>query len=363
MEKKGVLLNQSSHMHYNDHLAPISVIMGMPLLFEEDKDLERCLRYYPGLIAEKVEYADFNPEYLIQHYDVLFMSDLWDRDVFRAKFSQLSLKWKKQLRNVHIPHGFSDKGFYLKKAAKEDITLVYGQNMLDLFKSEGVYEELNQYVLTGNYRYTYFKMHEDHFLRIIDEEVISKFSKKQTTILYAPTWMDLEESSTFFEAHAHVLEALPEDFNLIVKLHPQLELDDTGKYYQILGRYAGKSNLQFLTNYPLIYPLLARSDLYISDMSSIGYDYLVFDKPMFFLNKYNRDPKKDRRFLLAQAGVNVRKSEFDQLFPLIESHLEKDVGKFTQLRNDLNIYTFGKEISFSELKQAIIAAYNQPPKK
>ena len=169
------------------------------------------------------------------------------------------------------------------------------QNMIDLFYHEGVLNQLNQYVITGNYRYTYYKKHKKFFDELIEKEILSHFKEKKKIIFYAPTWMDLEESSSFFDCASAVLDSLPEAYNIIVKPHPQLELDNTTLYYQILGKYHKHPRIFFLTDFHLIYPILNIADIYLGDMSSIGYDFLVFNRPMFFLNKDNRNPKKDRR--------------------------------------------------------------------
>ena len=134
---KGVGLNPQSQIHYTDHLAPLCILMDIPLLFIDALDYELGQKYYPGLKALKQEYEAFNPEFLISQYDVLFMSDLWDRNSFHERFGPLEAKYKKILRHVHCPHGYSDKAFYLKKSALEDILLVYGNSMLDMFKRTG----------------------------------------------------------------------------------------------------------------------------------------------------------------------------------------------------------------------------------
>ncbi len=357
-QKKGVAINYASHIHYNDHLAPISVIMGIPLMVVEEKDFDACKKYYPSVDIQLIDYQDFNPEYLISHFDVLFMSDLWDRDTFREKFAPLEKRYGKVMRNVHCPHGFSDKGFYLRKTAKEDIALVYGQNMLDQFKDEGVFDDLNQFVLTGNYRYTYYKMHKEHFDHLADEIVFNRLDPSKKTILYAPTWMDLEESSTFFELYTHILDNLPDDYNLIVKLHPQLELDDTSKFYQIIGKYQKRENIVFLTDCPLVFPLLARSALYLGDMSSIGYDFLAFNRPLFFLNKRDRDPDTTRGLFLYRCGVDIRPANYPNLYSIITTYLESGEDTFSSIRKKIYDYTFGEERSFNAIKQEIIAAYN-----
>jgi len=357
IEKKGVGLNPASQIHYTDHLAVVCVIMDIPLMFLEEQDYQLGVKGYPGLKAIYQEYADFGPELLIANYDVLFMSDLWDRRTFHEKFGPLEEQYNKVLRNVHCPHGFSDKGFYLMKCAMEDITLIYGQNMIDQLKYYDVFKNLNQYVISGNYRYTYYKKHRAFYDKMIQDDVLSRFPKKQTTILYAPTWLDLEESTSFFDVYDDLIGKLPDHYNMIVKLHPRLELDDTPNYYRIVGKYEGKPNVMFLKDFPWVYPLLAHSDIYIGDMSSVGYDYLAFNRPMFFLNKQKRDANTDRGLFLFKCGVEVLPKDYSKIYSIIEKSLPSDQERFSAIRQEVYAYTFGEEQPFDAIKSAIIKAY------
>lgn len=358
IEKKGVGLNPLSQTHYTDHLAVVCIIMGIPLLFIDEHDFAIGKHNYPQLDARLQKYQEFNPELLIENYDILFMSDLWDRHTFREKYAPLEEKYHKTIRHVHCPHGFSDKGFYLKKCANEDITLIYGQNMIDLIKHHGAFENLNQYVITGNYRLSYFKQHREFFDNLIANEVTNKFAKKQPTILYAPTWMDMEDSTTFFDAYSYLLDGLPNSYNMIVKLHPRLELDDTAQYYHIVGKYEHKPNILFLKDFPLVYPLLAHTDIYIGDTSSVGYDFLYFNKPMFFLNKQRKDPRSDRGLFLFRCGVDIKPDAYPLIYRFIETYLPNDKEDFSKIREDVYQYTFGPERSFADIKSDIIKAYN-----
>lgn len=359
-EKKAVGINPSSQIHYTDHLAVVCVIMDIPLLFIDEQDYKLGTKYYPQLKAKWTEYQELTPEYLIARYDVLFMSDLWDRRTFRDKYAPLEKKYHKTLRHVHCPHGFSDKGFYLKKSANEDILLIYGENMLDLLRHHQVYENLHSYVITGNYRYTYFKQHRSFYDKIVQDEVLSSFDKKRPTILYAPTWLDLEESTTFFEATASLLDNLPDTYNMIIKLHPRLELDDIASFYQILGKYEEKKNVLFLKDFPLVYPLLAHTDIYIGDTSSIGYDFLAFNKPMYFLNKRRSSPETDRGLFLFQCGVEVLPEQYSDIYSIIATTLPHDKERFSKIRSDIYKYTFGEERPFTDIKKDIIHSYNAP---
>lgn len=269
------------------------------------------------------------------------------------------MKFGKQMRHVFCPHGFSDKGFYLKEAAKEDIVLTYGQNMLDQLEHHGVLHRLSNSVITGNYRYTYYKQNQEFYDDLVKNEVLNKFIKEQPTILYAPTWSDFEDSSTFFDCYADIIGKLPSSFNMLVKLHPRLELDDAGLYYSIIGKYEDKTNIIFLKDFPLVYPLLAKTDLYLGDMSSIGYDFLAFDKPMFFLNKNGRDPKTDRGLYLFRCGTEIKGDDIASLYKTIEKVLKTDHATYSKVRQQVYHYTFAKEKSFEKIKNEIIEAYNK----
>lgn len=356
---KGAGVNPNGLLHYMDHLSPVCVLMDIPLIFD-DPECEIAKKYYPQLNAVTIDYDNLTPEYLISQYDVLFLSDLWDRDDFRKKYRALEQKYNKTIRHVHCPHGYSDKGFYLKKCAREEITLVYGQNMLDMFKRFDVMDQLEEYVITGNYRYTYFKQHRAFFDKIVQEEILSKFEKKNPLILYAPTWMDFENTTTFFDATAYLLDQLPADYNMIIKLHPRLELDDVVQYYQILGKYEDKGNVLFLKEFPLVYPLLAHSDIYIGDTSSIGYDFLIFNKPMFLINKNKQTSDNAPLF---KCGIEILPEDYPQIFRKIEKALPEDKEKFTSTRKELYHYTFGKERSFETIKEELDSLLSREPRR
>jgi CDP-glycerol glycerophosphotransferase (TagB/SpsB family) len=141
---------------------------------------------------------------------------------------------------------------------------------------------------------------------------------------------------------------------MIVKLHPRLELDDTANYYRIVGRYEGLPNVLFLKDFPLVFPLLAHADMYIGDMSSVGYDYLPFNKPMFFLNKQKRNAQTDRGLFLFRCGVEILPEDYPQIYSIIEKSLQLDQENFSKIRQEVYEYTFGEERPFSAIKADIL---------
>lgn len=260
---------------------------------------------------------------------------------------------------MHCPHGFSDKEYYLKKCAYEDIVLVYGDNMLDMLRECDIPRQNENYVICGNYRYTYYKHHKDFYRDITQQEILSKFAKQQTTILYAPTWNDTEKASSFFDAADTILGKLPSDYNIIVKLHPNLEEDNLAEVFQIQARYEDKPNILFLSQFPLVYPLLEFTDIYLGDISSLGYDFLVYNRPMFFLDQpsYQSSP---RQKYLQRCGVPIKPEQYNDLYSIIEANLPHDQERFANKRNEVYQYTFGKEKSFEQIRKEIIEACEKP---
>lgn len=349
----GVGLVPANTSHYIDHLAVVCTIMDVPLMFLDDHEYQLAERYYPNLKIEKADYLNFTPEYLIANYDILYMSDIWNREKFKRTYQELEKQYNKRLRYLFCPHGFSDKGFYLKEAAYEDIVLIYGQNMLDLLKHYGVLEFLQDYVISGNYRYTYYKQNEKFYRQIVQQEILDKFQKAQKTILYAPTWQDQENSSSFFDCCRTLLDHLPAEYNMIVKLHPRLELDDAGQMFNIIGKYEDKGNIIFIKDFPPVYPLLAIADLYIGDVSSVGYDFLTFDRPLFFINKERRNSKTERAAFLFRCGTEIFPDQMANIYNIINEQLNQANDPYSMIRNEVYQYTFGHERPFSIIREDI----------
>ncbi|MBA3722648.1 MAG: CDP-glycerol glycerophosphotransferase family protein [Parachlamydiaceae bacterium] len=359
--KKGVGLNPNNHNHFSDHLIPICVLMDMPYLVTDENYCREIQNLYPDVQPLLVEWQDVTPQYLVENFDVLYQSEYWHRLNFYSSFAALEKKYQKVMRNVHCPHGFSDKIFWFRHAVTEDILLTYGDNMFDMFKELGIEHQLNAYVRTGNYRYQYYLNNQSFFDKIVEDRIWGRFSKKQPTILYAPTCNDEEQNTTFLEAD-YIYENLPSNYNLIVKIHPALEETDAPAIYRTIGKYEKKGNIIFIKDFPLIYPILARTDIYLGDKSSIGYDFLAFNRPMFFLNQYKQQISNNRNIFLYRCGVEVMPEDYVNLYKIIDKNLSIDANKFTQIRSEMYKYTFGEPVPSKELKKAIIQSYDSSRK-
>lgn len=348
---KILALNPLSAVHYLDHLGVIAAIMGIPFLMTDPEQFKLARHYYPNLEARLEEKERVNAESIVSQYDTLFLSDYYADTPIGDYFRAAEVTYRKKLRIVHCPHGFSDKSYYLYRCAYEEMSLIYGQHMLDLFYEKNLTLKANSFVITGNYRYCYFKEYREFYRKIIENEILDHFTKQQPLILYAPTWNDSSGLTTFFSAITTILDRLPDEYNIIVKLHPNLERHHISLVYQIITAYEHKHNVLFLSRYPIVYPILQHCDIYLGDFSAVGYDFLAFNKPLFFLQE--RPP--DLMPYLHRCGHIINASEYHQLYDLIEKNLPFDQERFEKIRLETYHYTFGEEKSFLELKNEISA--------
>lgn len=355
--KKWAGLLGAEGIYQVDHLGVVCIELGIPLLFTEEKPYLLAKHYYPELQAEFLDSPATAPDHLAAKYEMIFFTNFCGKVLWEHLFNPLDLS--KKLRSVYCPHGNSDKGQaypLMESFAEEDIVFIYGQRMIDFLKEKNVFQHIENYILTGNYRYSYYQKRRDFYDALAEEEVFSKLPKSKKNILYAPTWNKGE--SSFFSACARVCNNVPEDYNLIVKLHPAMEVHHLGSVYKILAQYEHRKDILFLREFPLIYPLLAKTDIYIGDLSSIGYDFLVFNKPMFFLNEFAGTALPGNGCYLFQCGVEIPPSRYSQVYSIIQEHLPEDKQRFTKIREQTYNYTFGEPRSFASIKTQLMEFLN-----
>ena len=242
------------------------------------------------------------------------------------------------MRFVYCPHGNSDKGYSQKEGIPKDISLVYGSHMRDLLREKYPIDSL---IEVGNYRLSYYRQNQKFYDALVRQTVSIDPQKK--TLLYAPSWEDGENSTSFFEVCAKFIETTEKDFNLLIKLHPFLLEYQIGKTMRIMALYEERAH--FLIDFPPVYPLLHLADAYMGDFSSIAYDFLSFDKPLYFF-KVGNLPIHRCGMLLPQEIP---------LGKFVKETLEKNTLSFREKRQQLYTYAFGKEKNRKELLAEIAA--------
>jgi len=359
--KKIAIINSEECFYYLDHIAPLSHILQAPLLLSSEEHYETCVEYYPDILLQKMDYADFTPQFLLENFDAVIVAEVWNRSTTAKKFQGLEDSYNKKMRVIHCPHGFSDKTYVLKDSAYEDILYVFGQNFFDLLQEEGVLDHMAYFVMTGNFRYRYYKKYQEHFDALIQKKVFQGIEKREKVFLYAPTWPDAEDASSFFSFHEKLFSSVPKEYTLLVKPHPRIAVEFLAELLEIQGLAEQKENIYFIEEPLLIYPLLNQVDVYIGDMSSIGYDFLAFDRPLFFLNKLGL-PHGNRRAYLFQAGVVIGAEEMGSFWDRVKAELgcEEKEKRLSAIRKELYKYTFAPDVGFDDILEGTLDALNLP---
>jgi teichoic acid glycerol-phosphate primase len=355
--RKAACLIYGPQLHHLDHLAPLSCLMGAPLIVTEDELFAFARNFYPHLETIFYDYEQLGGG-LVQHFDVIITT--LPRPLFDEIFFFAQRLYHKRLHTIWCPHGNSDKGHlspFMEGLNTEEIALLYGEKMLDFLKQKGSFTNLKGFVFIDNFRHTFYRREKAFYQKIVEEQIT--LSRGRRLFLYAPTWDDSEKSSSFFEALPPLMTHLSPEDRLIVKLHPLLAQDL--KAEKLIWDYEEKKNVLFLKHFPPVYPLLDLVDAYIGDMSSIGYDFLTFDKPMFFLNQNRRDSKKDLGLYLYRCGIEIRPERYDDIFKLIEFYLPTDAEDFSKIRKEVYAYTFGQEKQWEALKEEIYKSFDLLP--
>ncbi|MBK7858015.1 MAG: CDP-glycerol glycerophosphotransferase family protein [Archangiaceae bacterium] len=369
-------LNYREHVHFLDHLGPVCALLGAPLLCTSDVTAALARAHYPGLRVLELDRAALSADWLAERFTGLIQTDalpvrrgytaspealaaLPDLPALRERnalmFEVMLRRAGPRLRNLHVPHGFSDKAAILKLVAFEDLALVYGQRLLELLHREGVAQHLGPHVVCGNLRFGYFQQHRAFYQRAVEVALDGALRPGRRTFLYAPTWQDGHlAASSFFEGCTAILDGLPEGDDIIVKLHPHL-LHQAGEAVRsVCERYAGRRNVVFLREHPLVFPFLARADVYLGDVSSVGYDFLAFDRPMFFLNQ------KGGAHPLFSCGTQVGPEQYRTLFTVVDRALKTDRERFGAVRAETWRAAFAPCLSAAELQAGLARACAAP---
>ncbi len=273
-------LNTGPDFHLLDHIAPLASLMNMPLFLTEEKNSELAEKYYPQVQSIYLPDLEHRLSYFADTFDALFECKYWAPHL-KQLFSDL---YSKNMRLVFCPHGQSDKGYatpLLAPYMEQDIVLVYGQLMQEMLRELKVPARS---VVVGNFRHTFYLAHQSFYDELVEKEIFSHLPRNKKTLLYAPTWNDADQATSFFESAPALFSEIPEEWNLLIKVHPLLEQRDPVHYYRIAA-LAERPNIHLLSEFPPIYPILARADAYLGDYSSVGYDFLPFGRPMLFLVK------------------------------------------------------------------------------
>lgn len=340
MRSVAILTGPFTHL---DHLGILSSLLDIPLIVTEASTYAIAHKWYPDLDVQLVDLSHLSIEYLANNFDLIFQSGkFWVAEMDPA----FTLFTQKKMRFVFCPHGNSDKGHSLKTHPEQDLYLVYGNHLFDLLQRTGALKQIKEVFKTGNYRWHYYQEHLLFYQNLVQDR-LSHFKESKPLILYAPTWGDQENYSSFLDATDQLIDELCLNFNLLIKLHPFLEEKHPSAFYRIWAKYENHPSVLFVSDIPSIYPLLAQCVAYLGDYSSIGYDALTLDLPLYFL-------AHDSSFsLLHSCGLVC---PLDNLCDFILKTIHTKQVELSDKRKEMYRYVFEETINLDTLKKAIYSA-------
>jgi hypothetical protein len=305
MKAAGILLGKDSH--HLDHLAPLCSLWEVPLFVTEERIGDLARIYYPDLEWSLVPAVEL-PSLLVQDYDTV-ISCLPRVLIEEFCFVPETLLGKK-LHTLWCPHGNSDKGWdspFMEALQDEETLLIYGNRMRHFLQAKQVHKPM---LCVGNYRLAYYERHKQFYDQLLD------LDPQKKRVLYAPTWEDQEGSSSFREGCHYVMQGVPSHAELLIKPHPHL--------YQQCPQQIEQVKEHIVADFPPVYPLLASCALYIGDRSSIGYDFLFFERPMIFLRPSGFKGSHPEGLALTECGPVLDCAAYGQIGKIIASLLQQN---------------------------------------
>ena len=216
----------------------------------------------------------------------------------RAQLAKKDVYWN-GFKQVQAFHGVSSKGVKFNTWMSDfDLLLLPGRrektNFEQLFSEHRVLDvsqDAPQMAMIGHPKAD----------RIVRSKITRELARRdlklddKITVLYAPTHGAL---SSFFAWGETIIDAIPPTCNLIVKPHPSLATtaDSEGAGHDLarIQKKLENRGALWLPHAPDVMPLMAASDILITDYSSVAEEWLVFDRPMIFADHLAHATGRDR---------------------------------------------------------------------
>ncbi len=346
MEAAGLVYTTSAH--HLDHIAPLCLLLDLPLIVTDPGIYAQATTYYPQLIVYEIDELHLI-DFIAKRFGLLI--SCLPACLLSKIFLTLEHLYGKKITSIWCPHGSSDKGYHFagKTGLQEErFAFIYGQKMRDFFREKNIFPNLRQTISIGNYRHSYYTNVKPLYIDIFEKSIGSQFTEKKPLILYAPTWEDEFQTHSILQIAPHLIETLPADYNLLIKIHPNVSIQQAHKIELMIETYQHRPNIGFLTDFPLIYPILDQTAIYVGDRSSIGYDFLTYNRPMLFIDTVTNHP-------LNQCGPTIHPDSIDEFYDILQDHLSVDPAPFKQVRADLCAYTFDPLSDKDTIKSQFIA--------
>lgn len=185
----------------------------------------------------------------------------------------------------------------------------------------------------------------------LKQNYLSKNDNEKMNILIAPSW---GEGSLLNEFGIRIIDKISEieNINITIRPHPQSRISEKKLIDKLIAYSKNRNNIKWHFD-DLNYEILSKSDLLITDFSSIVFDYIfLFSKPFIYsTEKFNKDiydasDAKDMPFdfkIFEELGEELTEKNLNEL----PDTIRKAIGKF-----DINKVEYYKNLLWENQSNA-----------
>jgi len=289
-----------------------------------------------------------NMSHIISSFDAVIFTDFYHRYVKDARGDKLFPKL------IKFDHGVTGRAYAYNEALRDfDFQLLIGNYTLKQFKKLNFLSD--NYIVAGYPKIDAVKSHNNKTF----------FKNQKPIVLYNPHFSP--PLSSWHDMGFNILEFFfnQNDFNLIFAPHINLFQSNDGlKTSSIPEKYNTAEHIIIDTgsdeSVNMTYVL--NSDIYLGDVSSQVYEFIITPRPCIFLNPTQIDYKNDYNFRFWQCGEVI--NTINGLKKSLENHKEK-FKTFKSIQEKISIDNFYTEEGSSATERsanAIIKYLNKEKK-
>lgn len=339
VKKNRVIFSSFSGKRYGDSPKYIS-----ELLHKKCPDVQIIWNKFKGYEFDVPEYVKIVKSPSLAFFYYMATSRIWvdshiKRQWMKKKKSQFFLNtWHGGLGFKRIMSDVQNADF---QKGVEEINSIATAEMVDVFLSNSTWIT-DIYKSAFNYKGKIVECgfpKNDVFFKD-STEVVSKVKKEfkvaenKKIIVYAPTFRDKPQKSSFDMDFDAVIDAFEKKFNcecvVLVRMHP-LMIKESEEYYSYNEKVINA------TFYSDSQEIILASDFFITDYSSIIFDFMLMKKPGFLYMPDFEQYKKER-------GFYVDLNYYPFPYAVSSSELTQNIMEFENNRYLDNISRFTKNV-------------------
>ena len=268
--------------------------------------------------------------------------------------NSISLKPYKKATTIFLEHGTGDKKYGGAKLGKRDpfqyaadklmhydYIFTSGKKNLERIKNMGIEIPERKLIKIGGTRFDEFLLGKYNREQELDRLKIKDRSRKN--VLYAPTW---KFGNGTLSKYIHTfIKEITQDYNLIVRTHYH-DYKEIAKL-KVWAKMKGYKHVYFSNPLDQIrnnsFHDFVASDLMISDISAVIYEYIIMDKPMILIQHKFEDSHDMPDELNAMKYASLYQEDQSIVEVIKESfNNTKRTAGFKELMNNCFYFNDGK---------------------